>query len=88
MPKFRKKPIVIEAMQFDGSWDNFKEIIEWGKDKIIKAPYPMCDYPGLLIQLHDGYIRVHTGDWIIKGIMGEFYPYKQDIFEATYERVE
>ena len=72
MAKYRKKPVVIEAIQFTG--DNCEEIKEFGAYIVIKT------LEGKMIAL--------PGDWIIKGVKGEFYPCKPDIFEKTYELVE
>lgn len=80
--KFRKKPIVIEAVQFDGTWPEefFGRPI---KDASI-------NYADEIIYIHtkEGIMKANKGDWIIKGIKGEFYPCKPDIFEATYEKAE
>lgn len=85
--RYRKKPIVIEAIQWKGTFESYNEI---------------CDFVGISLQNnHCGqkepqeiYIEtlegIHVGkvnDYIIKGIKMEFYPCKPDIFEATYERV-
>ncbi len=78
--KFRKKPVVIEAMQYIGS--NWREILEfigeksgyWNDGKIV-------------IYTLEGNHNATEGDWIIKGVKGEFYPCKPDIFEETYEAV-
>lgn len=85
--KFRKKPVVIEAFQWNG--DNVESLKKWGAPVTI---LPLST--GLIIgTLEDGpnCEAVHVADlndWIIKGVKGEFYPCKPDIFEATYERVE
>jgi len=91
--KFRKKPVVIEAVQFD--WDNAEEIMGWAD-----ASEPPCSMSalyvgehtdaasGLLITTLEGEMRADCGDWIIRGVKGEFYPCKPDIFEATYEPVD
>lgn len=85
MPKFRKKPVVIEAQQFGGS--NFGPLFEfcptakWELD-------PDTNLPILLIPTREGEMIASLNDWIIKGVQGEFYPCKPDIFKATYERVE
>lgn len=87
--KYRKKPIVIEAVQFTGS--GF-EIARWSKRKVLISPVlertkdnPTGEY--LQIDTLEGMMTAIVGDWIIKGIKGEFYPCKPDIFEATYEEV-
>lgn len=77
--KYRKKPIVIEAVQFTGDQ---KEIIAFTGDANIFTPI------GLIIHTLEGDHRAKIGDWIIKGIQGEFYPCKSDIFEQTYEEVK
>lgn len=80
MAKYRKKPVVVEAVQFANSAD----IHEFCKDK---AREPVGkDY--LEIETLEGVMRANKGDYIIKGVAGEFYPCKPDIFEQTYEPVE
>lgn len=84
--KFRKKPVVIEAIQFDGT--NCFEILRFmgrGQD-IFDADLNNTDWP--TINTLEGDMRTKPGDWIIKGVAGEFYPCKPDIFEQTYEKVE
>ena len=77
--KFRKKPIVIDAVQFTGL--NFEEMEEFvGGDAEFRNG-------GLLIATLEGAMTAAVNDWIIKGVQGEFYPCKPDIFEATYELV-
>ena len=82
--KYRKKPLVIEAIVWDGS--NYHEISDFAKslkdtlvDPIAKKVY---------ITTLEGTMTADIGDYIIKGIKGEFYPCKPDIFEATYELAE
>jgi len=85
MAKYRKKPVVIEAVQFT---NNTAEILEFcGGDAYI-ATKDENDNMTLLITTLEGSRLAIKGDWIIKGIKGEFYPCKPDIFEATYEKVE
>jgi hypothetical protein len=89
MPMFRKKPVVIEAIQSLGTPESNREIIDWTRGS--KTPASMDDHPEmgnlLSISTLEGAHWVTPGDWIIKGIQGEFYPCKPDIFEATYEPV-
>ena len=80
---FRKKPVVIEAVQFDGSEDSFGELSTF-TDYTIKNP----EGDKLVIPTLEGDHEVSKGDWVIKGVKGEFYPCKNDIFEMTYEEVE
>lgn len=77
---FRKRPVVIEAVQFDGS--NALDIVRW-----MGARYVSTGINGdrLVIVTLEGDMTASVGDWIIKGVQGEFYPCKPDIFEATYE---
>jgi hypothetical protein len=82
LPKFRKKPVVIEAVQFSdaltaadlfaflGSFDH----VDVSRERI-------------LINTLEGVMRADPGDWIVKGVKGEFYPVKPDIFAETYETV-
>lgn len=79
--KYRKKPVVVEAVQWTGN--NFIEI-----DNFITQEH--YTYPsGGILRLHtlEGVMIATKGDYIIKGVQGEFYPCKPDIFEATYEKV-
>ena len=76
---FRKKPVVIEAVQWLGNMGPVKGFV--GRD------LPTAGNQSLTIETLEGIMRVDFGDWIIKGIKGEFYPCKPDIFEATYEKV-
>jgi len=78
--KFRAKPVVKEAVQFNG--ENFKECKDFIGDNFDNT----LNYPN--IKTLEGVMRVDVGDWIIKGLSGEFYPCKPDVFEKTYEKVE
>lgn len=82
--KFRKKPVIIEAMQWDGT--NGDSIMKWGGG-FRKIEYDLKPKILRIITL-EGTMEANLGDWIIKGIKGELYPCKPDIFEATYEPVE
>lgn len=76
--KYRKKPVEIEAIQFNCNFDELEQFVggdaEFRNGKLIIATLegPLCASPG---------------DYIIKGVKGEFYPCKPDIFETTYEEV-
>ena len=85
--KFRKKPVVIEAIQFNGDSD---EVIFWLGENSPNSSDVFDFISDQLIEIHtlEGVMKCSKGDWIIKGVKGEFYPCKPDIFEATYERVE
>jgi hypothetical protein len=77
--RFRKKPVVIEAIRYDGR--NATEIMVWAGDAQIAERY----IGGLSIWTLEGTMEADVGDWIIRGVKGEFYPCKPDVFEATYE---
>ena len=80
--KYRKKPVIIEAMQWTG--ENFHRIAMFCNK--IKVAY--TDTETLVIETLEGDMIASKNDYIIKGVKGEFYPCKPDIFEATYEEVE
>jgi len=88
MAKFRKKPVVIEAVQFLGTGDSCSEISEFlGGNYAHNHRWKDITYEGGFIKTLEGDMEFISGDWIIKGIKGEYYPCKPDIFEATYESV-
>ena len=77
--KFRKKPVIIEAVQWTS--ENLSEVQEfYRKESILIGDR-------IVIETLEGVMYASIGDWIIKGIKGEFYPCKPDIFDATYEKV-
>ena len=94
MSKYRKKPVVIEARQFDGSEEGLwlaRNFLggsddgqlpgggEWHANEQDEGGWR------LYIATLEGVMEVSPGDWIIQGVQGEFYPCKPDIFAATYE---
>lgn len=83
MPKFRKKPVVIEAVQYDGTARTVKQVNELGLSPTVKAGSNSLFIPTL-----EGEMEAQPGDWIIRGVKGEFYPCKDDIFRQTYDAVE
>ena len=91
--KYRKKPVVIEAMQYKYHGDSDEMERVWGENFSNVAIYNAPGFPedaDELVELvtPEGDMKVTLGDWIIKGVKGEFYICKPDIFEMTYERVE
>jgi len=84
--KYRKKPIVVEAVKWDGSAEAHCLIEEWVGDGI-EADFTKADVP-IIIPTLEGDYRAHLGDYIIKGIKDEIYPCREDIFERTYEEVK
>ena len=85
--KYRKKPVIIEAIQFEDNSDRIIEIHEFMGGDTIRVNYEDKNNPYLKIETLEGIMKASVGDYIIKGVNGEFYPCKPDIFEKTYERV-
>lgn len=83
--KYIKKPIVIDAIKWTGN--NLQEIESFAVDST-KSDIEEGKETYLYIHTLEGFLKASIGDMIIKGIKGEFYPCKPDIFEATYEVVE
>lgn len=89
MPRYRKKPVVVEAVQWRG--DNDAEVFAFydGDIPLQTEQGIAADAPKyIIVPTLEGYHQASPGDWIIKGVQGEFYPCKPDIFEATYEEAE
>ena len=85
MAEYRKKPVVVEAVQYHKA-EHYQKLQEWGlcwemvhDTQVVRVPH---------IHTLEGIHHVREDDWVIKGIKGEFYPCKPDVFEATYELVE
>lgn len=85
--KYRKKPVVIEAVQF--TRENLEEVRRFLGESNGKCEF-ITDYLEYFLEITtlEGIMTAIEGDYIIKGVQGEFYPCKPDIFEATYEKVE
>ena len=81
--RFRKKPVEVEAMYFNNSAAG-RRIATWCNGVAVKASTGNTVIE-IRIETLEGTMRADLGDWIIKGVKGEFYPCKPDIFEATYE---
>ncbi len=101
--KFRKKPVEIEAIQFRRNalticeWADNTYVVPPGYDHTMRysrehdgsTGHVLPDAPAfLVIRTLEGSHRADEGDWIIRGVQGEFYPCKPDIFAATYDEVE
>lgn len=90
MPMFCKKPVVIEARQMPGhpfiipQDETFMALADWCGATFSRDTIGPC----LIIPTLEGDHRASIGDWIIKGVKGEFYPCKPDIFAMTYEAAE
>lgn len=93
MPKYRKKPVVVEAVRWTGS--NLEEIRNFVGSDLIEDCVELFDTKrelkkmlvGIAVNTLEGRMRADYGDYIIKGVKGEFYPCKPDIFEQTYDEV-
>ena len=83
--KYRKKPVVIEAIQLTN--ENYAFVDDWIQ-KGGGRECELCNDKSLLIHTLEGNMIANSGDWIIKGVKDEFYPCKSDIFEMTYEEVK
>ena len=89
--KFRKKPVVIEAVLWTGkNWKEMNDYLPvngkwWMKDGSL---WNMKDqFQPIMLETLEGVMQADIGDWIIKGVKGEFYPCKPDIFKETYDPV-
>ena len=83
--KYRKKPVVIKAVQFEDTTEYLMELDALGLGVV--CDYADKDNPVLKIGTLEGVMTARVGDFVIKGVAGEFYPCKPDIFEKTYEEV-
>ena len=88
MAKFRKKPVEIEARQVTD--DNAHALANWIKSNgaVAFASRGAGDDLAVYIDTLEGRMQASIGDWIIRGVKGEFYPCKPDIFDATYDAVD
>ena len=86
--KYRKKPVVIEAIQFLDNPERLEELSYFIDNQYLRVSYKDEKNPKLILHTLEGEMEASVGDYIIKGVQGEFYPCKPDIFEMTYEVVE
>lgn len=86
--KYKKKPVVIEALQFVDKVDRVAELSEFMDNQELVVNYENPNNPVMKIETLEGVMTASEGDYIIKGVNGEFYPCKPDIFEKTYEPAE
>lgn len=92
MKRYRKKPVIIEAIQWNGNntRELLKALIEVSNTDSVRKIIEKLDFQGikcLEIDTLEGVMKASIGDYIIKGVKGELYPCKPDIFEQTYEEV-
>ena len=88
--RYRTKPVIVEAFQFDGDFMNSKGeyyVPKWAVDALNRG-IMYFEGPELYIKTLEGAHHASIGDYIIQGIQGELCPCKPDIFEQTYERTE
>jgi hypothetical protein len=78
--RYRKKPVEIDAIRWTG--ENGDEIESWSDGQV------RCEGPLAVVRTLEGEMRGELGDWIIRGVQGEYYPCKNHIFVATYEPAE
>lgn len=83
--KYRKKPVVIEAVEFTVETKTLLHLSKFMSE--VNVDYSEPDNPVLKIETLEGVMTAQQGDYIIKGVNGEFYPCKPDIFHKTYEEV-
>lgn len=95
MGRYRKKPVEIEARQWDGTAERFAELQEWGGLDTFVVERTATSTGGgdprwlerLIVPTLGAHLRADIGDWIIRGVKGEFYPCRDDIFRQTYDPV-
>lgn len=85
---FRKKPVEIQAIEYDGTPERNREIIDWTRGSETPAFMDDMDHRTLKIRTLEGDHTVSLGDFVIRGVAGEFYPCKPDIFANSYEEVK
>jgi hypothetical protein len=86
--RYRKKPVVIEAIQWDGTIERAAEILAWVEGHGGSGNYhgtASGPTPHIAIETLEGAMAATEGWWVIRGVEGEFYPCKPSVFEATYE---
>lgn len=91
--KIRKKPVVVEAVQWTG--DNWEELSTFTGGSFLvldEEDLQNCEDPeataSVFDKLHSTWVLVYTGQWIVRGVKGEFYPIAEDVLAETYDRLE
>lgn len=83
--RYRKKPVVVEAIHFDGTYGSCGDVIAWSGGKVVE----MMGHPDGRLRMQvvtpEGNMIASPGDWIVLGTEGEYYPVKPDAFAATFE---
>jgi hypothetical protein len=83
--RYRKRPVVIEALRYEGDKNLRAALAFIGTPDVV---LPRVVNPAVPIETLEGRMLARAGDWIVRGVQGEFYPVKPDIFEQTYEAVD
>lgn len=83
MAKYRKKPVVVEAYELYGE----EHIPDWLEEALMNGTAFQTEFDGMIIKTLEGDHYARKGDFIIRGVHGELYPCKPDIFRETYEYV-
>lgn len=89
MSRYQKNPVEITAFQL--TKENAKELTAWCGGRLVEeidAIHSSERYVGINISTPEGIMRASEGDWLIRGVKGEFYPCKPEIFDLTYTKVE
>lgn len=84
--KYRKKPVIIDAIQWDGTFESVQSVKDFAGDHVKEKTDLDGKRSYIYIESLEGPMLVSPKDYIIKGVKGEFYPCKPDIFELTYEK--
>lgn len=89
MGEYRKRPVIVEAYRWDGTAEGAAEICEWMTRHGQEHHYAHSRAFASVISIAtlEGMTYASAGDWVIRGVRGEFYPCKPDIFDATHEEV-
>lgn len=85
---YRKKPVEIEAIQFEDTPEVLSELSDFINNQDLRVDYKDPENPVIKIETLEGVMKASVGDYIIKGVNGEFYPCKPDIFNKTYDEVK
>lgn len=87
---FRKRAVTVEARRINAEdWDSVQDIASWANAEVVDIDMfrSQHDNAVMVILTMEGPMYAEDGDWIIRGVVGEFYPCKNDVFEASYEPV-
>jgi hypothetical protein len=83
--KAMKKPVVVEAVQFTGEPENILFLEEWSKGNVFIS---WKDHSKLYVETIEGQVHTYVGSYVVKGVAGEVWPIRKDIFEETYEIIK